>query len=523
MLRAIVLGFTFVDVLADLTDALVAVLAVASEALGQINAHFGDVIAGVGALLAFVDELQLALARGLAAAAVMLLALALVAAGCVHAVGVGVALGSFLRAFIDLVALPLAIAPVAIFALARVAADLVATDGVLVAVELLGRAFVDVVTSATVSGESRVAFTAVRSRSVDAFRVDVALVGVLRAFVNVDADAVDLLVAILAHARVGTNVVLASRNLEVALVRAQAFVDVLTLPLCRVSSIVLVSALADAFVSAIGVEAVRIDASVQVLGAAFVDVIAPDAVALVARLALARVAAGGVEAVRVLIALMLSGRAFVEIVAFSDKAVAAVSLVALAEVAALQVEAPRVLVALVLLERAFVHVQTVCFVEAEHVALSAFALLLLGLGIQCALLGVVRADLAVAGVVSDAFARVRALRVEAGGSAAGAVVLSNVAFVDIQASLADCLVSLFARTSVAARRVFADLLDVASVLAQAFVNVFAFVVADLLESGLALALVVERNVLAGGSRLVALVHAQLALVNVLADLPAVSS
>lgn len=66
------------------------------------------------------------------------------------------------------------------------------------------------------------------------------------------------------------------------------------------------------------------------------------------------------------------------------------------------------------------------------------------------------------------------------------------------------------------------MLDTASMFSLTFVNVFAFVITDLLVSRLARAFVVKRNVLAGGSRLVTLVHAKLAFIYVFADFPSVS-
>ena len=58
-------------------------------------------------------------------------------------------------------------------------------------------------------------------------------------------------------------------------------------------------------------------------------------------------------------------------VALANESVAAVAFVAFAEVAALEVEAACVLVASIFLEGALVHIQTVGFVKAEHVALTA--------------------------------------------------------------------------------------------------------------------------------------------------------
>lgn len=118
-------------------------LAVTSEALRKINADLSDVIAGVCALLAFINELEFAFAGGLAAASVMFLAFALIAAGSIHAHGVGVAFGGSFLAFVNLVALSLSISAVAIFAFTCVGPDLIPAEGVLVAI-VRYRAFVDV-------------------------------------------------------------------------------------------------------------------------------------------------------------------------------------------------------------------------------------------------------------------------------------------------------------------------------------------------------------------------------------------
>lgn len=119
-------------------------LAVTSEALGKINAHFCHIVARISTLLALIDEVNLTLVRGLATAAVVLLAFALVASGSIDAVGVRVTLGSFLRAFVDLVTLSLAVTSVAIFAFARVTSNLISADSIFVTIELFGGAFIDV-------------------------------------------------------------------------------------------------------------------------------------------------------------------------------------------------------------------------------------------------------------------------------------------------------------------------------------------------------------------------------------------
>lgn len=118
---------------------------------------------------------------------------------------------------------------------------------------------------------------------------------------------------------------------------AKTFIDVGTLLLGRVSScrekevktviqrckrsnqidseptVMLEASLAHAMVTTIRVDANGVNASVEVFGAALVDVVASDTVALIAGFTLASVATGSVDTHSVLIALMLSSCAFVEI------------------------------------------------------------------------------------------------------------------------------------------------------------------------------------------------------------------